>query len=165
MACAGDAHLRAVHGTAPRIRNASVAWLNAPSLFVLPPPCPTLPRHPRSPRLPIHPRPPAASTTTSTRVREVHIRSLVDFADLRELAQVMLDAVTGQSPPLQIPPVLSPQARLTICAAHKHLYEDAGILRGDINPNTNAIFAFPREPGARSVGGLVDCDEPLRRVK
>ncbi|OJT09308.1 hypothetical protein TRAPUB_14247 [Trametes pubescens] len=88
----------------------------------------------------------ADNTTTPTaskRVRTVHIRSLVNFADSRELAQVMLDAVT----------------------AHKHLYEDAGILHGDINPNTIAICAFPREPGARAVGALLDCDEPLRTVK
>ncbi|EIW51915.1 uncharacterized protein TRAVEDRAFT_24668 [Trametes versicolor FP-101664 SS1] len=83
------------------------------------------------------------SKPASKRVRAVHTRALVDFTDPRELAQVMLDAVT----------------------AHKHLYEDAGILHGDINPNTIAIFAFPDGGGARSVGGLIDCDEPLRRVK
>ncbi|KAL1948018.1 hypothetical protein VTO73DRAFT_12093 [Trametes versicolor] len=84
-----------------------------------------------------------ADNSKPARVRTVQTRSLVDFADPRELAQVMLDAVT----------------------AHKHLYEDAGILHGDINPNTIAIFAFPDGGGGRSVGGLIDCDEPLRRVK
>ncbi|OJT03851.1 hypothetical protein TRAPUB_5474 [Trametes pubescens] len=81
--------------------------------------------------------------TASKRVRALHIRELVNFSDTRELAQVMLDVVT----------------------AYKHLYEDAGILHGDINPNTIAICAFPGEPGVRAVGALVDCDEPLRTVK
>ncbi|KAI0329372.1 hypothetical protein GY45DRAFT_1371670 [Cubamyces sp. BRFM 1775] len=77
------------------------------------------------------------------RVKEVNTRSLTDFKDTRELAQVMLDAIT----------------------AHKRLYEDANVLHGDVNPNTLVIFepaAAGAEEGARAMGALIDYDGPVR---
>ncbi|KAJ8455638.1 hypothetical protein ONZ51_g12374 [Trametes cubensis] len=77
------------------------------------------------------------------RVKEVNTRSLTDFKDTRELAQVMLDAIT----------------------AHKRLYEDANILHGDVNPNTLVIFepVAGAEEGARTMGALIDYDGPTQR--
>ncbi|KAI0323482.1 hypothetical protein GY45DRAFT_1376294 [Cubamyces sp. BRFM 1775] len=74
------------------------------------------------------------------RVKEVNTRSLTDVKDTRELAQVMLDAITG----------------------YKRLYKDASVLYGDVNPNTLVIFepAAGAEEGARAMGALIEYDGP-----
>ncbi|KAI0351814.1 hypothetical protein OH77DRAFT_1366657, partial [Trametes cingulata] len=94
--------------------------------------------------------PSTGHTLIPKRVRQVKARSLIDFGDTREFMSIMLDAIV----------------------AHRHLYEDAGILHGDINPNTIVILEFDDAmPGAstddargraRAIGALVDYDGPLR---
>ncbi|KAI0364494.1 hypothetical protein BV20DRAFT_974429 [Pilatotrama ljubarskyi] len=94
--------------------------------------------------------PPASRPRMQQRVRQVRARALVDYEDTRELVSIMLDAVV----------------------AHRHLYEDVGVVHGDINPNTIVICEFDdAKPGAkadnakggvRAIGALVDYDGPLK---
>ncbi|KAI0760932.1 hypothetical protein BD413DRAFT_594308 [Trametes elegans] len=76
----------------------------------------------------------------ANRVRAVEPRSLVDFSDPRELAQIMLGAIH----------------------AHRRLYEDANILHGDVSPNTILIFdglSTGTQTG-QTAGAIIDFDKP-----
>ncbi|KAI8989199.1 hypothetical protein BD414DRAFT_486372 [Trametes punicea] len=106
-----------------------------------------------------------SSTQTSfkhpRRVRQVRARTLTDFSNTGELAVVMVNAIE----------------------AHQSLYQDAGILHGDVNLNTIIVFDFgfddlesPISPQAHgrasgqgafmtimTMGGLIDYDVPRPR--
>ncbi|PIL26728.1 hypothetical protein GSI_11207 [Ganoderma sinense ZZ0214-1] len=85
--------------------------------------------------------PPVANQPTrgTSRLEKVSPKDLCDFEDALELVWVMFGAIY----------------------AHKKLYEDAGILHGDINPNT--IVMLETEDG-HVEGGLIDYDMPLCRA-
>ncbi|KAI1785703.1 hypothetical protein LXA43DRAFT_104318 [Ganoderma leucocontextum] len=90
---------------------------------------------------------PATSNSTSTerrasgtsRLEKVSAKDLCDFKNGQQLVSVMHDAIL----------------------AHQRLYEDAGIMHGDINPNT--IVILETEDG-KVEGALIDYDMPLCRA-
>ncbi|TBU37764.1 hypothetical protein BD309DRAFT_973314 [Dichomitus squalens] len=78
----------------------------------------------------------AQAEPTTSRLERVKPRDLCEFKHSLQLVEVMLGAIV----------------------AHKRLYDDAGILHGDINPNT--IVMLEGEDG-KVKGALIDYDMPL----
>ncbi|EJF62051.1 hypothetical protein DICSQDRAFT_136159 [Dichomitus squalens LYAD-421 SS1] len=78
----------------------------------------------------------AQAEPPTSRLERVKPRDLCEFKHSMQLVEVMLGAIV----------------------AHKQLHDDAGILHGDINPNT--IVMLEGEDG-KVRGALIDYDMPL----
>ena len=92
-----------------------------------------------------------------SRLKDVQPRSLSEINNSIELVATVASAIRGASPSRPTPRLL-PQPTPGYALAHQRLYEDAGILHGDINNNTIIILDHPDDSFH---GALVDFDYPV----
>ncbi|TFK87266.1 hypothetical protein K466DRAFT_586512 [Polyporus arcularius HHB13444] len=110
----------------------------------------------------VDPNPPAKnSDRTSTRTQNTKAPSAQPFQRVRRVSPRTLDQFTNSH---ELVYVVAGAVR-----AHERLYKEAGVLHGDINPNTILILDWPASEGdsdgaaqgkARTEGALVDFDVP-----
>ena len=104
------------------------------------------------------PNPAFDPTRRPSRLKDVQPRMLLEFGDWRELCATFAGAIGGTSPSPPAPPFQRAIADLAARTAHKRLYEDAGVLHGDVNMHTIVILDHP---DGSTEGALVHFDHPV----